>query len=191
MSSKRLKSNDTRSSRGSFLRNLRNLVGERSFLVVLRGVTRNAAKPISAACWYRMNAAGSTSPWSLSFHSPSPLVHSLSFSPAPSAVYVPLLSFSVSPISASLSPSLSGFHPLAPSYSRLFLWRGNPSMVARKPPAASLPCCFSAFPFISLPLLRSRFFLLSLFLTPFLLAARWLVHWFHRCIGPGSSYSFL
>lgn len=51
-------------------------VGERVFLVVLWGVTRNAAKPISAACWYRMNAAGSTSPWSLSFHSPSPLVPS-------------------------------------------------------------------------------------------------------------------
>lgn len=32
-------------------------------------------------------------------------------------------------------------------------------MVARNPPAASLPCCFSAFPFVSLPLPRSPYFL--------------------------------
>jgi len=58
------------------------LVGERLlFLVVLSQGTENAAKPIGAACWYRMITAGSTSLWSLSFRSPSgssPLVHSIS-----------------------------------------------------------------------------------------------------------------
>lgn len=44
-------------------------------------------------------------------------------------------------------------------------------MVARNPPAASLPCCFSAFLFISLPSLRSRIFSLSLSLFAFLVSS--------------------
>lgn len=79
---------------------------------------------------------------------------------------VPLLTFSVSltlafPLSCSLllSLSLSLSLLVGPQF---FLWRGNPSMVARKPPAASLPCCFSAIPFSSpsVALLASVLFLL-------------------------------
>lgn len=46
-------------------------------------------------------------------------------------------------------------------------------MVARNPPlpAASLPCCFSAFPFVSLPTLRSHIFSLSLSLFAFLVSS--------------------
>jgi hypothetical protein len=65
-------------------------------------------------------------------------------------------------------------------------------MVARKPPAASLPCCFSAFPFVSLslsPLYLFPFCIfsssLSLALLSTFLAACSLVHWFHRCASPG------
>lgn len=115
--------------------------------MVLRGVPRNAAKPISAACWYRMNAAGSTSPWSLSFRSPSPLVLSFFLSlPLPllfTYPYFPSLSLQAVPPSFSLF--LSRFHPLALSHPRLFLWRGNPSMVARKPPAVLSPATFLPF----------------------------------------------
>lgn len=53
-------------------------------------------------------------------------------------------------------------------------------MVARNPPlpAASLPCCFSAFPFVSLPTLRSHIFSLSLSLFAFLVSSLSL-----RCAG--------
>lgn len=110
--SKRLEPDDTTNGRFFPPEAISLVVGERLFLVVLRGVIRNAAKPISAACWYRMNAAGSTSLWSLSFHSPSPLVLSLSLSPAPSALYVPptlllCLSNQCFPLSFFLSLSLS------------------------------------------------------------------------------------
>lgn len=73
-------------------------------------------KPIGAACWYRMVAAGSTSPWSLSSRSPtlsSTLHLRLSLSVFRYRfLRVPLLTFSVSltlafPLSCSLLLSLS------------------------------------------------------------------------------------
>lgn len=124
----------------------------------------------------------------------------LSFCLSLSRSFVHFLAFSLSgqclPLSFSLPPILSLSLIVGP---RFFLWRGNPSMVARKPPAASLPCCFSAFPFsspsdaslaraFSLSLLFSRSHSSSLTWLSFLLSllvARWLVHWFHRCTGPG------
>lgn len=44
-------------------------------------------------------------------------------------------------------------------------------MIARNPPAASLPCCFSAFPSVSLSLLRSRILSLSLSFSAFLISS--------------------
>lgn len=90
---------------------------------------------------------------------------SLSLFPTPSAVYVPLFSFSISPSYPSLSPSLSRSLSLTCGF---FSGEGTLLMVvhrARKPPAAaSLPCCFSAFPFVSLLFPLALFSFLSLFL---------------------------
>lgn len=144
------------------------LVGERLLLLVESEGPGYAANPTGAACWYRMIAAGSTSLWSLSFRSPSrspsppPLVPSISVSLSlPGGRRVPLLSVSSSGASRSPLPSLtiSFSRSLSPQARGSFSQRGNPSMVARNPPAASLPCCFSAFPFVSLSLPRAPHFL--------------------------------
>lgn len=177
----------------------RSRVGERLvLLVVSQGVTGNAAKPIGAACWYRMNAAGSRRAYGPSLFSLSPssldLSLTLSFSHSLCCLCTPILLLYLS----KLSLPLSFFVSLSLSYLWLFLWRGNPSD-GRAPCTKAAGCCFSPLLLFCLsvrlsPFSARAFFFslsLSLFLVPFLLAARWLVHWFHRCIGPGSSYSFL
>lgn len=151
-------------------------------------------KPTGAACWYRMVAAGSTSPWSLSSRSPS-------LSSTPHLVSLGLsLPLPPYPFSRSPSLSLSRFSPLPLSLAFFF------SLSYRRPAVLSLERepldgrtkaagCFSPL------LLFCHSVLVSLrcsareralppsftchSLLSSLLVARWLVHWFHRCTGPG------
>lgn len=179
------------------------LVGERLLLLVESEGPGYTANPTGAACWYRMIAAGSTSLWSLSFRSPLPLLPP-SFGLSPSLFrsrwpsHIPSLSRRAALLALPCPRSRS--RSLAPSYRRpaaLSLREGTPrqSHETRRlllSPAAFLPFRSSLFrcparriSSLSLP----RFAFLVSSLSP--LPRRWLVHWFHRCTGPGSPYSFL